>query len=126
MLRRALFLAAALMLALPAAAQMRRVFPQNALRGALVFGQAPEVALNGRLARLAPGARIRDANNMTVVPGGLIGGRFLVHYTIDLYGLVKNVWILTPEEAANQPWPTTPENARAWTFDPVAQTWTKP
>ncbi|MDQ2734378.1 MAG: hypothetical protein M3Y55_05170 [Pseudomonadota bacterium] len=126
MLRRALFLAAALTLALPVAAQVQRNFPQNALRGALVFVQAPEVMLNGELARLAPGARIHDANNMTVVPGGLIGGRFLVHYTIDLYGLVKDVWILTPAEAANQPWPTTPEDARAWAFDPVAQTWTKP
>ncbi|MEO8921254.1 MAG: hypothetical protein ABI330_00215 [Caldimonas sp.] len=126
MLRRALFLVAALTLALPVAAQVQRNFPQSALRGALVFAQAPEVTLNGQLARLAPGARIRDANNMTVVPGSLIGSRFLVHYTIDLYGLVKDVWILTPGEAANQPWPTTPEDAQAWTFDPVAQTWTKP
>jgi hypothetical protein len=126
MLRRALFFAAALTLALPAAAQMRRAFPQNALRGAVVFGQAPEVTLNGDPARLAPGARVRDANNMTVVPSGLIGGRFLVHYTIDLYGLVKDVWILTPEEIANRPWPRTPEEAQAWTFDPVAQTWIKP
>jgi hypothetical protein len=126
MLRRALFLVATLLLALPAVAQVQRIFPQNALRGAVVFGQAPEITLNGQLARLAPGARIRDPNNMTVVPGGLIGGRFLVHYTIDLYGLVKDVWILTPDEAARNPWPTTPEQARAWTFDPVAQAWTKP
>jgi hypothetical protein len=126
MLRRALFLVATLLLALPAVAQVQRIFPQNALRGAVVFGQAPEITLNGQLARLAPGARIRDPNNMTVVPGGLIGGRFLVHYTIDLYGLVKDVWILTPGEAARNPWPTTPEQARAWTFDPVAQAWTKP
>ena len=126
MLRRALFLVATLLLALPAVAQVQRIFPQNAVRGAVVFGQAPEITLNGQLARLAPGARIRDPNNMTVVPGGLIGGRFLVHYTIDLYGLVKDVWILTPDEAARNPWPTTPEQARAWTFDPVAQTWTKP
>jgi hypothetical protein len=125
MLRRALFLVAAL-LALPVAAQVQRVFPQKALRGAIVFGQAPEITLNGQLARLAPGSRIRDARNMIVVPGGLIGRHFLINYTIDLYGLVKDVWILTPDEASIQPWPTTPDQAQAWSFDPVAQTWTQP
>ena len=126
MLRRLLFLAAACLLALPAAAQVQRNFPQNALRGALVFGQAPEITLNGQPARLAPGTRIRDMNNMVIVPSGLLDARFLVHYTIDLYGLVKDVWILTPQEAANKPWPRTLVEAQAWSFDPVAQTWTKP
>ncbi len=126
MLRRALFFAAAILLALPVAAQVQRNFPQNALRGAIVFGEAPDITLNGNPARLAPGARIRDANNMTVVPSGLLGGRFLVHYTTEMYGLVKDVWILTPAEAANRPWPTTPEEARAWAFDPIAQVWVRP
>ena len=126
MLRRALAFAAACLLALPVAAQAQRNFPQNALRGALVFGEAPDIALNGRPARLAPGGRIRDTNNMSVVPSALHGGRFLVHYTVDLYGLVKDVWILTADEAANKPWPTTPDEAVAWSFDPAAQAWTKP
>jgi hypothetical protein len=126
MLRRALLLVAAFLLALPAAAQVQRNFPQNALRGAIVFGVAPEITVNDQVARLAPGARIHDLNNMTVVPGGLLGGRFLVNYTIDLSGLVKEVWVLRPEEAAVQPWPTTPEQAQAWIFDPIAQAWTKP
>jgi hypothetical protein len=126
MLRRALLLVAAFLLVLPAAAQVQRNFPQNALRGAIVFGVAPEITVNDQVARLAPGARIHDLNNMTVVPGGLLGGRFLVNYTIDLSGLVKEVWVLRPEEAAVQPWPTTPEQAQAWIFDPIAQVWTKP
>ena len=126
MLRRALAFAAACLLALPAAAQVQRNFPQTALRGAVVFGVAPDIALNGRPARLAPGGRIRDANNMSVVPSAVHGGRFLVHYTVDLYGLVKDVWILTADEAANKPWPTTPDEAAQWSFDPAAQVWTKP
>ena len=121
-----LALVAAAWLAGPAAGQVQRVFPATALRGAIVVGEAPEIALNGRPARLAPGARIRDANNMTVVPGGLLGGRFLVHYTVDTSGLVKDVWILRPEEAAVRPWPTMPVEAQAWTFDPAAQVWIKP
>jgi len=124
--RRLFFVVAALLAALPAVAQVQRTFPQTALRGAVVFGVAPEISLNGDPARLGPGARIRDARNMTVVPGSLVGGRFLVNYTIDLYGLVHDVWILTPDEAARQPWPTSTAQARSWTFDPGSQTWTKP
>ena len=126
MLRRVLALAAVCLLALPVAVQAQRSFPQNALRGAIVFGEAPEIALNGRPARLAPGTRIRDTGNMTMVPSAVYGGRFLVHYTVDTYGLVKDVWILTVEEAARKPWPTTPDEAAAWTFDPAAQIWIRP
>ncbi len=126
MLRRALAFAAACLLAMPVAAQVQRNFPQNALRGAIAFGTAPDIALNGQPARLAPGTRIRDANNMAVVPAAIHGGRFLAHYTIDPFGLVKDIWILTVDEAANKPWPSTPDEAAAWSFDPIAQVWTKP
>ena len=126
MLRCVLAFAAAFLLSLPAAAQTQRNFPQNALRGAIVFGTAPEIALNGQPARLAPGSRIRDPDNMLLVPSAIHGGKFLVHYTIDTVGLVKDVWILTPAEAAKKPWPTSPAEAQAWGFDPVAQVWVKP
>ena len=83
MLRFVTALTVAACLLAPAAAQVQRAFPQNALRGAIVVGVAPEIQVNGAPARLAPGARIRDANNMAVVPSGLTGGRFLVNYTVD-------------------------------------------
>ena len=111
---------------LPTAAQVQRNFPENALRGAIVIGEAPEILLNGKPARLAPGARIRGESNMLQMPGQLIGSRLLVHYTLDPFDLVKDVWILTPEEAAKNPWPTTPQQAREWRFDAVAQTWSRP
>ena len=126
MLRRFLALAAVCLLALPVAVQAQRSFPQNALRGAIVFGEAPEIALIGGPARLSPGTRIRDTGKMAMVPSAVYGGRFLVHYTVDTYGLVKDVWILTVEEAARKPWPTTPDEAAAWTFDPAAQIWIRP
>lgn len=110
----------------PAAAQVQRTFPQNALRGALVVGEPPEITLNGRPARLAPGARIRNEANMLQMSGSLTGARLLVHYTLDSYDLVKDVWILTPAEASKNPWPTTPQQAQEWLFDPVAQVWSRP
>ena len=117
---------AAVFTALPAAAQMPRNFPATALRGEIAVVQPPELLLNGRPARLSPGARIRDEINLLQVNGILAGRRLVVHYTVDLSGLVSEVWILTPAERARRPWPTTPEQAAAWSFDPVAQVWTQP
>jgi hypothetical protein len=57
--------------------------------------------------------------------GSLVGARLLVHYTLDPTGLVQDAWILTPDEAARKPWPTTPAEAQAWLFNPAAQAWTK-
>jgi hypothetical protein len=116
------FLAAAALTA-PALAQSPRNFPATALRGEIVVVQPPDIALNGRGARLAPGARIRNTQNLLTLSGALVGQALPVHYTIDTAGLVLEVWILTDAERARQPWPTTPEQATAWRFDPVAQTW---
>jgi len=126
MIRTATALLAAICIVAPAAAQVQRAFPQNALRGSLVIGVAPDIVLNGERARLAPGARVRDANNMLAVPSALIGGPYLVHYTVDTSGLVKDVWILRPDEAKVQPWPRTLQESQAWRFDPVGQVWSKP
>ena len=113
-------------LALPVAAQVQRGFPQNALRGTIEFGTPPQVKLNGKPARLAPGSRIRGQNNMLEMSASLVGAKAVVNYTIDTSGLVKDVWLLRTEEVARKPWPETPEQAQSWQFDPVAQTWTKP
>ncbi len=114
-----------LLLAAGAAAQTSRPFPATALRGALVVTQLPEVLLNGTADRMSPGARIRGANNMLQTPASLTGQKLLVHYTREPSGLVHDVWILTPDEAARKPWPTTPEEAQRWEFNPAAQTWTR-
>jgi hypothetical protein len=119
----ALLLAAATAVATPALAQALRNFPATALRGEIVVVQPPEVALNGRGARLAPGARIRNAQNLLTLSGALVGQALPVNYTIDPLGLVLEVWILTDAERARQPWPTTPEQAATWLFDPIQQTW---
>ena len=109
-----------------AAAQAPRNFPATALRGEVVITQPPEVLLNRQPARLAPGARIRGADNLLLMSGAVTGQRLLVHYTLDLSGHVLNVWVLTPAELARQPWPATPEQAATWAFDPSSQTWSKP
>jgi hypothetical protein len=128
MYRCALAPLAVLCAAVPAVVQaqaVQRNFPQNALRGALVLQTTSDATLNGQPVRLAPGLRIRGQNNMLAMTGPLLGQKLLVHYTLDTEGLLKDVWILTPQEASNRPWPTTPREAQSWGFDPVAQVWVK-
>jgi hypothetical protein len=122
--RCAFALLAALAAALPAQAQ--RLFENNALRGELVVTMPPEALLNGRPARLAPGARIRNAQNMILVSGSVLEQKLVVNYTLDPMGMLRDVWILTEEEARRQPWPRTIEESRAWQFDPPNQRWIKP
>ena len=126
MLRCVLLLAVLTATSLPVAAQMQRNFPATALRGELRVTQPPEAVLNNRPARLAPGSRIRGADNMLVMSGAVVGTPLLVHYTLDPSGLVLDVWVLTPAEAARKPWPVTPEQAQTWRFNADAQTWTRP
>jgi hypothetical protein len=125
MLRCALLAVFGLSLAAAAPAQTSRPFPATALRGWLTVVQPPEVQLNGQPARLSPGSRIRGADNMVHLSGSLVGYKLLVHYTLEPSGLVHDVWILTPEEAARKPWPATAEEAQRWLFNPAAQTWTR-
>ena len=126
MLRCALLAATIAVCANPAAAQAVRNFPATALRGEIVITAPPELLLNRSPARLAPGARIRGANNMLLMSGAAVNQRLLVHYTTDLQGQLLDVWLLTPAEAARRPWPVTRQEAASWSFNPEAQTWSKP
>jgi hypothetical protein len=125
MLRCAPALIIACALALPAAAQAQRNFSAKALRGEVVFGTPPEITLNGKPARLAPGVRIRDENNLVQMSATLTGRKLVVNYTTELEGLLLDVWILGRNELERKPWPTTEKEAQTWLFDPVAQTWTR-
>jgi hypothetical protein len=119
--------AATLLLAGTAFAQSPRNFPQNALRGSLLFGAPPSVVINGNVGQLAPGVRIHGLDNMIKMSGALSGSQFLVNYTVERStGLVQEVWLLRDDEAARQPWPQTFDDAARWSFDPASQTWTKP
>ena len=90
---------AAIVACAPAVAQVQRNFPQNALRGTIAIGEAPAILLNGEPARLAPGARIRNQANLLETPSALLGQKFAAHYTLDLGGLVNQVWVLRGDEA---------------------------
>ncbi|MBN8749253.1 Uncharacterised protein [Xylophilus ampelinus] len=77
-----------------------RNFPINTLRGKMVITGFPEMQLDGVAERLAPGARIRNTQNMIVQPATITGQYLAVNYRRDAAGLVSDVWILTPTEAS--------------------------
>ncbi len=126
MLRCASTFVLACALALPAAAQMQRNFMSKTLRGSVVFGAPPQITLNGKPARLAPGARIRDENNLLQLPAALVGRKAEVNYTTELEGMLLDVWLLTPAEAARKPWPATDKELQTWQFNVDTQSWKKP
>ena len=72
-----------------------RPFPVNALRGKLLVVAPPDIRIDGRVEKLAPGARIRDLQNMFIMSGALIGREFTVNFTREPSGLVRDIWVLS-------------------------------
>ena len=94
MMLRCLFL---LLLCLPAWAQMRPL-PDNTERGYIRHVNESVVAVDGKNMRLAPGATIRNQQNMIVVPMSLPAEGTIAEYLVDTQGQISRVWLLTPEE----------------------------
>lgn len=85
----------------PADAQQRMMpIPPKAKRADITFNGTPDILVDGKLARLAPGARITDRNNMLVLPGGLKGVAKTKFTVEETTGLVMLVWLLTDQEIA--------------------------
>jgi hypothetical protein len=82
-----------------AAAAQQRDIPADAKRGRLTHVYDMQVQIDEQPQRLAPGARIRDADNRIVVPMS-VPPKSDVKYRLDQAGYVREVWILTPAEAA--------------------------
>ena len=74
-----------------------RALPAQAKAGKMRHVQESIVQIDGKLARLAPGAQIRDAHNRILVPTALPADS-LVKYTLNAEGQVSAVWLLAPQE----------------------------
>jgi hypothetical protein len=96
---RPLIVALALSIGAGTAFGQLRSIPAEAKRGEMRHLQDMIVEIDGRQARLAPGAQIRDASNMIVLPAALPPGA-AVKYTVEPNGMVHRVWIMTPLERA--------------------------
>ena len=77
-------------------------FPPNVKPVELNGIEYPNVRIDDRTYRLAPGARIYDTFNRMVLPNmAPKSGKVL--FKLDPQGLVIKLWILTPEEIARLP-----------------------
>jgi hypothetical protein len=81
-----------------ALAQLRTI-PADAKRGEMRSKGNMDVEISGKAMQLSPGAQIRDANNMIVLPTAIPSGA-KVKYQLDPQNFVHRVWILTPQEEA--------------------------
>jgi len=90
---------AGLCISLAVAAQAPpRTIPAETQRGKIAAIEMGAVKIDGKVFRMAPGARIFSANNLTVTPNQ-VASDALVRYQLDGQGQIRTIWILTPEEA---------------------------
>jgi hypothetical protein len=78
-----------------------RTLPADAKVGYLSHVRENVVSLDGKQTRLAPGAQIRGANNLIVLPTALPPDS-LVKYRLNASGELARAWILTAEEAKHE------------------------
>lgn len=79
-----------------------RPFPADARRGTMTPAYHPEMVINGKTRRLSAAARIFNDENMIEMPAGLRGRDYVVNYQEDGEGQIRNIWILTREEASQR------------------------
>ena len=98
MIRALCLLALALALAGPAAAQLRPI-PDEAKRGLIQHVADMTVSVDGKQMKLAPGATIRNQQNLIIVPVALPRDGAQAEFVLDASGQISRVWLLTREEA---------------------------
>jgi len=76
-----------------------RAFPPTVKRGTMSPATYPELIIDGKIRRLAPGARVWNARNLIVLPASLREGGVIVNYTENVQRQIDRVWILNPDEA---------------------------
>jgi hypothetical protein len=81
----------------PVAAQIRS-FPDKTKVGMLQMGNFPEAQLDGKRILFAPGVRIMNVNNTTVLPVSL-QQPVRIRYRLDALQQIDLAWILSAEEA---------------------------
>lgn len=100
MIRRTALLAALALAVVAGAVQAQlRTVPADAKRGTLTHVGQSEVRLDGKQARLSPGAQIRDENNRIVLPT-MLPPDSKVKYLPDAVGNLHRIWILSQQEIA--------------------------
>ena len=95
-IRLAVLLVAASLTALTACGS-QQTFTDGSVLGTMTTGTLPEVTIDGKAMRLAPGARIVNAGNLSITPNQ-VPANSRVRYKTDAAGQISQVWILPAEK----------------------------
>jgi hypothetical protein len=99
---RALLATVLLAVSAAAPAQQRALpIPEAAVAGQIRHVEQMVVEIDGQRQLLAPGAQIRDESNRLILPIAIPAGA-KVKYLLDASGMVRQIWILTPEEVGRE------------------------
>jgi|SRR5262245_24806460 len=93
----------AAVLAAPALAQLQLrtpPIPAEAQRGVIRHLKEMAVAIDNRPVQLAPGAQIRNQQNLIIVPLSIPANGAAADYLLNGDGELLRAWLLTPQEAA--------------------------
>ena len=123
MRRGAWVLTAALAFAQASPAQLQRFLPSQGQLGEL-SGQReqpyPLLQIDNKLLRLAPGGRIYDQHNRTIVHGALPDSASVL-FVPDMHGDIGRLYILLPAEVERVKLTLPPEPAKPATKPPANQ-----
>jgi hypothetical protein len=72
---------------------VRRNIPADALSGKITAATASQVEIDGKVLRLAPGARILNQRNLTVTPNMVASGSS-ARYALNAGGQVRAIWLV--------------------------------
>jgi hypothetical protein len=73
--------------------------PANARYGELKAFQYPQARIGDKVLRVAPGAKLYNAQNLIIMPAGM-PQQAKVLYRLDPSGEIIELWLLTAAEAA--------------------------
>ena len=73
-----------------------KILPDGSMLGTMTTQHLPIVSMDGQEMRLAPGARIINAGNLSITPNQ-VPPESRVRYKVDAAGQISQVWILPPE-----------------------------
>jgi hypothetical protein len=76
---------------------VRRNIPADAQLGKITAASASQVEIDGKMLRLAPGARILNQRNLYVTPNKVAPGS-PARYALDAGGQVRAIWLVDEDD----------------------------
>lgn len=80
-----------------------RPFPSTVKRGLMTPAVSPAIIIDEKPRTMTAGARIWNQDNTIEMPAALRGSKIAVNYTEIESGEIDRVWILTADEAKQNP-----------------------